>query len=74
MKTYLGDSVYVDFDGFALTLTTENGIPPPSNTIVLEPEVYNALTLFVATRRRRQAPHDGPTRGQAERDDDGVSE
>jgi hypothetical protein len=64
MKTYIGDSVYVDFDGFGLVLTTENGIPPPSNTIVLEPDVYNALTLYVTAL----------TRGQAERDDDGVSE
>jgi hypothetical protein len=24
-KSYLGDSVYADFDGFAIILTTENG-------------------------------------------------
>lgn len=41
-KDYLGDSVYVDFDGFAFVLTTENGMGA-SNTIVLEPEVLNAL-------------------------------
>jgi hypothetical protein len=46
MKTYLGDGVYVDFDGFALVLTTENGIAV-TNTIVLEPEVYVALNNYV---------------------------
>lgn len=41
-KQYLGDSVYADFDGYAITLTTENGYGP-SNTIVLEPSVLLAL-------------------------------
>ena len=45
-KTYLGDGVYVDFDGYALVLTTENGIQA-TNTIILEPEVYHALEAFV---------------------------
>lgn len=44
-KIYLGDSVYADFDGFAIVLTTENGYGP-SNTIVMEPEVYNALVQY----------------------------
>ncbi len=48
MKIYLGDSVYAEFDGFGIVLTTENGYHnDPRNRIVLEPEVYNALTLFV---------------------------
>lgn len=46
MKTYLGDSVYVDFDGYHLVLTTENG-GGASNTIYLEPTVYTALTRYV---------------------------
>lgn len=46
MKTYLGDSVYVDFDGYHLVLTTENG-GDASNTIYLEPTVYTALTRYV---------------------------
>jgi len=50
-KQYLGDGVYVDFDGFALVLTTENGIET-TNTIVLEPEVYSALLAYVATLPR----------------------
>ena len=53
-KSYLGDGVYVDFDGFALVLTTENGIET-SNTIVLEPEVYVALTRYVARLKEKIA-------------------
>lgn len=45
-KTYLGDGVYAEFDGFSLTLTAENGIIV-DNYIVLEPEVYIALTAYV---------------------------
>jgi len=46
VKEYIGDSVYVDFDGFSFVLTTENG-RGPSNTIVLEPNVYEALVQYV---------------------------
>jgi hypothetical protein len=35
-KAYLGDGCYVSFDGYALWLTTENGISAQS-TICLEP-------------------------------------
>lgn len=45
-KQYLGDSVYADFDGRGITLTTENGYGP-SNTIYLEPEVLAALNKYV---------------------------
>lgn len=41
-KEYIGDSVYAEFNGWGVTLTTENG-RGPSNTIVLEPEVLRAL-------------------------------
>jgi len=51
-KQYLGDGVYVDFDGFALTLTTENGIVA-TNTIVLEPEVFDSLSRYVERLRKR---------------------
>ena len=47
IKDYLGDSVYVEFDGCDYTLTTENGYGP-SNSIVLEPQVLAALQGFVA--------------------------
>lgn len=46
LKQYLGDSVYVEYDGFSLILTTENGLGP-SNTIILEPDVYKNLVKFV---------------------------
>lgn len=45
-KTYLGDGVYADFDGFGIVLTTEDGIRE-TNRIVLEPEVYTALTQYI---------------------------
>lgn len=48
-KEYLGDSVYADVDEYgALILTTENGLPEdPSNRIVIEPPVYQAMMSFV---------------------------
>lgn len=45
-KVYLGDGVYVEFDGHGLVLTTENGIEA-TNAIYLEPAVYSALTQYV---------------------------
>lgn len=51
-KVYLGDSVYVEQnDAWQLVLTTENGYGP-SNTIVLEPEVYAALEEYVEQLRK----------------------
>jgi hypothetical protein len=47
-KAYLGDSVYVEFDGEIVVLTTENGLPDdPRNRIVLEPNVYASLVRYV---------------------------
>jgi len=52
MKMYLGDSVYADFDGYGIVLTTENGYPDdPRNKIILESQVYSALTKFVERLR-----------------------
>ena len=48
LKQYLGDGVYADFDGFALVLTTEDGISA-QNEIVLEPSVVEALLRYAAT-------------------------
>jgi len=47
MKQYLGDSVYAEFDGDGIVLTTENGFGGPSNKIYLEPEILANLNLFV---------------------------
>ena len=46
MKTYLGDSVYVDDEHGMVKLTTENGLGA-SNTIFLEPEVLGALFTWL---------------------------
>jgi hypothetical protein len=46
-KTYLGDSVYAENDGFGIILTTENGFGA-TNTIYLEPQVYQALLDYMA--------------------------
>jgi hypothetical protein len=47
-KTYLGDSVYVEFNGYYITLMTMNGYPDdPRHSIDLEPEVLEKLERFV---------------------------
>ena len=46
MKEYLGDSVYAEYDGYHVILTTENGMGA-SNTIAIDPTVYQALIQFV---------------------------
>lgn len=51
-KTYLGDGVYVGFDGFSMVLTAENGISA-TDRIVLEPEVYAALFDYVDNLKAR---------------------
>lgn len=53
-KRYLGDSVYVECDGYAMTLTTENGYPDdPRNRIVLEPQVIGQFFEFVQKCSRK---------------------
>lgn len=47
-KDYLGDSVYCDYDGYHLILTTENGGPnDPSNRICIDADVFAALERYV---------------------------
>lgn len=47
-KDYLGDSVYVEWLGYAVVLTTQNGLPTdPSNTIELDGYGLEALERFV---------------------------
>ncbi len=59
-KEYLGDSVYVDFDGYGFVLTTENGFPDdPSNRISLEPEVYQALVRYANRLKCEQETKEG---------------
>lgn len=45
-KRYIGDAVYVDFDGFNFILTTEDGLRA-TNTIILEPDVSAAFLSYV---------------------------
>jgi hypothetical protein len=45
-KEYLGDGAYVDYDGYSLILTAENGIRA-TDTVVLEPNVWLALVAYV---------------------------
>ena len=44
-KKYLGDSVYAEFDGYHIILTTDNGYGA-SNTIALEPSLIKALNKY----------------------------
>lgn len=44
-KTYLGDSVYAALEDGMMKLTSENGMEA-TNTIYLEPEVFEALAVF----------------------------
>ena len=46
MKTYLGDGVYANYDGFRVILTTENGLSI-NNIIYLENEVISALLKYL---------------------------
>lgn len=49
-KRYLGDGVYVEFDGYAIILTAEDGIRI-THRIVLEPDVYRAFVSYVEQLR-----------------------
>lgn len=58
-KTYLGDSVYADFNTIVrgdVILTTENG-HGPTNSIYLEPEVLDEINR---RRRRAMLPREPP--------------
>jgi hypothetical protein len=55
MKQYLGDGVYIDFDGFHLILTTEDGVSV-SNTIYIEfPSVFISLLEYCQRLRGEQS-------------------
>lgn len=53
MKEYLGDSVYVDFDGYYVVLTTQNDDRGPSNMIMLEPQVLDVFDAYRRQLRKR---------------------
>jgi len=45
-KQYIGDGVYVSWDGYGITMTTENGSAFPTNIIYLEPSVFETLQEY----------------------------
>lgn len=50
-RDYVGDGVYVGFDGFNVVLTAENGIRA-TDVIYLEPSVFDALSRWYERRIR----------------------
>jgi len=56
-KQYLGDSVYAEFDGYGIWLSTENG-DDTHNQIYLEPVVLTALDDFRAYSRKAFEPEE----------------
>ncbi len=66
-KTYLGDSVYADFDGFHVVLTTENGYADdPRNKIAMEPEGLAALDTWRVALMKENEADKGPAPAIAE--------
>lgn len=53
-EEYLGDGVYVSFDGFAITLRAPR--PHGDHFIVLEPREFNALVDYAKRAREPQGP------------------
>jgi hypothetical protein len=49
-KTYLGDGLYADFDGYHVVLTAENGIRA-TNTVYLDPQVLQAFSEYLKSLR-----------------------
>lgn len=47
-KQYIGDGVYVEFDGYNFILTTSNGYNT-TNEIYLDRSVFKSLLIFVKT-------------------------
>lgn len=52
-RTYLGDHVYVSFDGCEATLITING-GETTNTIILESEVLQKFLAFVSSLNKQE--------------------
>lgn len=51
-ETYLGDGLYASFDGFMIVLRAPRA--EGDHWVGLEPNVYNALTEFVAGLPKRK--------------------
>lgn len=46
-KEYLGNGVYAEFEGYSITLTTQNGNGATTNVVILEPETATELVDFI---------------------------
>lgn len=55
---YIGDGVYASYDGFSFWLETSNG-EEIKNRICLEPDVLEALILYVQYVRENQNVRQG---------------
>ena len=53
-KQYIGDGVYVMFNGRQFILTTENGFEV-TNIIILDLDVYSSLTAYVRNISERMS-------------------
>ena len=49
-KEYIGDGLYAEFDGYGVTVTSEDGISV-LDRVYFEPEVLDGLNNYVARRR-----------------------
>ena len=55
MKQYLGDGVYVDFDGFRLIMTVENGYLTTDTIYIEFPSVFTSLLEYCQRLRGEQS-------------------
>lgn len=55
-KQYLGDSVYAEYDGYHICLTTENGTGVADNRIYIEPPVLAELIKYAAEVYKSKKP------------------
>lgn len=51
---YIGDGVYVEFDGYGIMLKTNDQLHS-TNEVYLEPEVFNKLVAFRERMKKKYA-------------------
>lgn len=52
-KSYLGDGLYAEFDGYQIALKA-NSHEYPTDTVYLEPQVYENLVKFVEQLKEKE--------------------
>ena len=55
VKEYLGDGAYINFDGYHVVLTAENGIYA-TDTVALEPEVLERFLNYIERLKHSLLP------------------